>query len=422
MPSVFSWSHKLSINSINRAIRAKKRAETKNKNSITLEEETSSSNVIEERNGGDFELDHFDLFDEHPDNYLLNVDVEEITLTEQSRSISIQCNLLTDIDIRMSAPHVEKCDAETNTATRPNHDLDIENFRDLKRSEELQFYTGFDNYEHFMFVYCLLKPQVNNLQYYPYCTSMKQSVKVLSPANEFFLTLIKLRRNMLTKELGYRFGISVSLVSRIFITWINLLFCQFKELNLWAPYSRLKEVMKFKEKNCTCTVIIDCTEIPIEKPKNPLSQQQTYSNYKSCNTLKILIGISPTGTVTFVSDAYGGATSDRQMVEKSGFLDLLKSGDVILADRGFTIEDLLLSKNVSVNIPEFVPQKKGQLEPTQLDRSKKISSKRIHVERLIGLAKTYRILCGPLPHKLVPLGSRIVFVCFMLINFRCNIM
>ena len=51
------------------------------------------------------------------------------------------------------------------------------------------------------------------------------------------------------------------------------------------------------------TVIIDCFEVFIEKPSNFLARAQTYSNYKSHNTIKVLIGISPQGTVTFVSQA-----------------------------------------------------------------------------------------------------------------------
>lgn len=270
----------------------KKRTTTRNKNKVN-----------------NCDLNNFEIINECADNNLLNLDVEEVTLIEQSRSISVQYDLLTDIN--NSAPQVEKHDVEVNTTIITTHDLRIENFRDPKRSEELHFYTGFNNYEHFMIVYGLLGPQVNNLRYYPHNAPMKQGARALSQADEFFLTVIKLRHNMLMKELGYRIKISVALVSRIFITWVNLLFCQFKELNLRAPYRKLKDLMKYKGKNCTSTVIIDCTEIPIKRPENPLSQQQTYSNYKSCNTLKILVGMSPTGTVTFVCDAYGGTISDR---------------------------------------------------------------------------------------------------------------
>ena len=71
------------------------------------------------------------------------------------------------------------------------------------------------------------------------------------------------------------------------------------------------------------TVIIDFFEVFIEKPSNFLARAQTYSNYKSHNTIKVLIGISPQGTVTFVSQAWGGRTSDKSSTENCGLLNKL---------------------------------------------------------------------------------------------------
>ncbi len=48
------------------------------------------------------------------------------------------------------------------------------------------------------------------------------------------------------------------------------------------------------------------------KPSQPVAQQATFSTYKNRNTVKVLVCISPCGLVTNVSQAYGGATSDRQ--------------------------------------------------------------------------------------------------------------
>ena len=75
------------------------------------------------------------------------------------------------------------------------------------------------------------------------------------------------------------------------------------------------------------------------------------------NTLKVLVGLSETGIVTFVSEAYGGSTFDRQVSERSGLLQKLEANDVVLADRGFNIQDLLLHRNVRLDISDFVPEK-----------------------------------------------------------------
>jgi len=70
-------------------------------------------------------------------------------------------------------------------------------------------------------------------------------------------------------------------------------------------------------------------------------QRDTYSNYKHRNTWKILLGISPNGVVTFVSSLFPGSTSDKIITLKSGLLDQLVPGDLILADKGFLIRDIL---------------------------------------------------------------------------------
>ncbi|CAG5047747.1 unnamed protein product [Parnassius apollo] len=131
--------------------------------------------------------------------------------------------------------------------------------------------------------------------------------------------------------------------------------------------------------------------------------------------------VSASGCVTFVSDAYGGSTSDRELFEKCGLIDKLEPNDIIFSDRGFNVQDLVCHKDVTVNVPEFLKNTDGQFETSQLTRSKNISSERIQVERVIGLAKTFKILSGKLDSKLVPLADRIIFVCFMLTNFKNNI-
>ena len=72
-----------------------------------------------------------------------------------------------------------------------------------------------------------------------------------------------------------------------------------------------------------------------------VTQLITYSSYKSHNTFKLLVGISPTGVVTFLPKLWGGNVFDKQIVKESGFLNLLEPGDSVMTDKGFTIQDLL---------------------------------------------------------------------------------
>ena len=88
-------------------------------------------------------------------------------------------------------------------------------------------------------------------------------------------------------------------------------------------------------------IIIDATEFSVQCPSSRLTQASTFSAYKNRNTIKVLIGITPSGVISLVSKCYEGSISDRKLVELSGLLEKLEPGDDIMADKGFQIQDLL---------------------------------------------------------------------------------
>jgi hypothetical protein len=91
-----------------------------------------------------------------------------------------------------------------------------------------------------------------------------------------------------------------------------------------------------------------------------------------------------------------------------------------MADRGIMVQDLFAGQNVRVNTPTTM---KGvnQLPAVTVVKDRRIASKRVHIERVIGLGKTYKILQNELDHSKTPVGGRIFYVCFVLCNFRGNI-
>jgi hypothetical protein len=58
--------------------------------------------------------------------------------------------------------------------------------------------------------------------------------------------------------------------------------------------------------------------------------------------------------VTFISQLYTGSIFDRELVTRSGFLELpFRVNDSVMADKGFTIQGLL-PLGVSLNLPPFL--------------------------------------------------------------------
>ncbi len=66
-------------------------------------------------------------------------------------------------------------------------------------------------------------------------------------------------------------------------------------------------------------------------------------------------------------------------------------------------------------------KKRNQFSASMLIQDRQVASKRVHIERIIGLAKTYKILTQPLNQQETQLGSEIAFVCFAMCNFRTRI-
>lgn len=191
-----------------------------------------------------------------------------------------------------------------------------------------------------------------------------------------------MRVNISEKVLADNYNVSVSEVSRIFATWVDLLYSRLIQLAVWASKRTIKETMPevFQQKYPLTRVILDCTELFIEKPSCFRAQSETYSTYKSGS--QYCQGTAPNGALTFVSDLYGGHCSDKIIIEHCGILPLLEEGDSVMADRGFEIRDLLASRKVYLNIPPFM-RSKDQLNPYEEDETREIASVRIHVERAI---------------------------------------
>ena len=56
--------------------------------------------------------------------------------------------------------------------------------------------------------------------------------------------------------------------------------------------------------------------------------------------------MSPVPHINFVSNLYSGSISDKEITKQCGFIEQLNPGDVIMADKGFNVQDLLGLKHV----------------------------------------------------------------------------
>ena len=238
--------------------------------------------------------------------------------------------------------------------------------------------------------------------------------------NQLFLYLVWLRNGFTLQHLSWLFDISIPTASRYIITWTNFLYFKLGNVPIWPTREQVDEYMpeSFRRAYPSTRCIIDCTELYCQRPSSLSTQSALYSHYKSHVTYKGLIGISPSGSVTFISQLFDGSISDREIVSRSGFLEpsLWNSQDGAMADRGFVIYDELKELDVVLNIPCFLAGR-DQLTAAEVKESQSIASVRIHVERAIQRVKKFRVLRNEIPLSFYGSVNQIWTACYMLCNF-----
>ena len=248
---------------------------------------------------------------------------------------------------------------------------------DLKGDEEkVKFLTGVSSFAILVTLYNFLE------SFLPSRTS-------LDKFRMFVMTLLRLRFNLSVQFLSYEFSVSLSSVSRIVNGVIDVMYIRMQPFVFWPDRMTLRKTMPMqfrKHFGTRCAVILDCFEVFIERPSNLQARAQTWSSYKHHNTVKFLLGITPQGTVSFLSRAWGGRASDTYITENSGLLDNLLPGDLVLADRGFNIDDSVGCVCAQVKTPAFT-KGKSQLSAVDVETTRRIANVRIHVERVIGIVR-----------------------------------
>ncbi|CAN7981046.1 unnamed protein product [Ixodes pacificus] len=219
------------------------------------------------------------------------------------------------------------------------------------------------------------------------------------------------------KEIARNFGISEGHFSRVFATWINFLHRQLKAFTRFPTCEELQghlpaAFLKFPDTR----VILDGTEVRIERAPSLAAQRQIFSSYKHFNTFKAVAGCAPDGYISFVSDLWGGSSSDRMIVEKSGLLEQLQLGDAIMVEKGFKLNDL--PPGVRVHIPCFRKPGEPQMAENELSHTRHVASTRFIVERAIGRIKPFHILDRPFPITTMNLAEQTFQVCCYLSNLR----
>lgn len=348
-------------------------------------------------------------------------------------STNTTCKCITDLteEIQHLKEKVKTCTNEIEELNLQLQEYEQNKFSLDKIKDDnkaMLFYTGFSNYGIFESVFGYLESKAEKLQYWRGKSEVTDSKsyqnqgskpgqkRKITLKDEFFIVLVRLKVGLFVRDISERFNLSQGQFSKVFTTWINFLYY---ELPLIFPFPSKELIASNLPKSFalypTTRIILDCTEVFIEIPSSMAAQSETWSNYKHHNTYKVLVGVSPNGVCTFVSNLWGGRVSDKEITKQSGILDLLEPGDNIMADKGFIIDDIL-PRGVTLNIPPFRGPNE-QLSSKDVEETMNIAAVRIHVEREMARIKNYHILDGVLPLSLKHISNQMFSVIAYLTNF-----
>lgn len=306
----------------------------------------------------------------------------------------------------------------------------------LTRDADVHFYTGLHNTDTFKVLFDHLSMKASVMQYWkgprqtikeaPMRYSFEDDPNIfLKPGPgrklrlevELLLVMMRLRLGLLLHDLAFRFQISESLVSSIFLTWVRLMRFELSHLIIWPSKDVIKQNLPlcFKTFYPHVRCIIDCSEVFIETPSSLDTQAQCWSEYKHHCTIKFLVAITPNGMFSFVSNCYGGRASDKFITKDCGFYLKLEPNDQVMADRGFKIKEDLMTVQAKLAIP---PSTCGSLAmcATAVTETSRIANVRIYVEQAIGRLKTFRFLKHEIPIACLPVSDDIVVTCCAICN------
>ncbi|XP_043978249.1 uncharacterized protein LOC122834154 [Gambusia affinis] len=251
--------------------------------------------------------------------------------------------------------------------------------------------------------------------------------KKLSQFQMVVLTLMRLRLDLPVQHLCHLFNVSHKTLSDIFADTIDVLYAHFKPVVNWPERHSLQAAMPpqfLKAFGKRVMIIVDIFEIGTEKPSNLKARAQTFSQHKGRHTMKYLIGITPHGSISFISNGWGGRASDKHIAENCGILSNLLPGDIVFAGRGFDIKDCVGVMCAEVKMPSFT-KGRGQLYAKDVEDTQAVAHLRIHVKRVIGCMRNkFKMLHRTVPISLLltcegeetTLLDKIVYVCCSLVN------
>ena len=228
---------------------------------------------------------------------------------------------------------------------------------------------------------------------------------LLSPKQALFLLLTMLKTSITQAHMETEFGIDQTSISRYIRRIIRMLEGMLptgkrmmKLLDNMTDTSQITELIPEFDN----TILVDGTQVRIQRPEDADARKAAYSGKKKTTTFNTAVYTTTNGVILGISDTEPGTAHDFTMFKES-LPDMGIIGKSML-DADTPPEERLNLKGDSgyqgaathcpganVSIP-FKKPRGGSLTDAQKEYNKKLSSKRVTVEHVMGDIKEYNIM------------------------------
>ncbi|XP_034046320.1 uncharacterized protein LOC117527924 [Thalassophryne amazonica] len=271
--------------------------------------------------------------------------------------------------------------------------------------EKMLFYTSLQ-YD----VFCIL---ISSLKRFELKYFYAWKVKSLSLEDQLLVTLMKLRLNLRNLDLAHRFGSSETTIGNVIKTFIcalhDLLFDRVVDHKIPS-----QAICKGSMPKSFQEFISDAMEVTQDIQGDLGKESSAYSNYKSWHAVKVEPGVNLNSDHDYCSNVYPGSTSEAAIVQDCGLLHSLEAGDLIVADKGFTIKKFI-PLGVNLSIPPFLASK-SQFLKEEAELCRTIARAQINMERA-----NFQIV-HDIPANLRPLSIKIIQLCSCLSNLQPHLL
>jgi hypothetical protein len=232
-----------------------------------------------------------------------------------------------------------------------------------------------------------------------------------SPRKRLFFILFYFRHYPIQELLGALFGFTQSQANRWIMRLTPLLKKTLKR-ELVLPERRTANLERLFKEETERKLLLDGTDRPIRRPKNPEKQQECYSGRKKRHTVKNVV-LTCERAVEYLSPTAPGSQSDKRLAEPLEAVDF-PNRSVVISDLGF--QGLQLSNKALIH-PTKKPRGR-ELAPGLRPFNRVVAGVRVGVEHVISGVKRCRIVSDVLRHLKEGFNDLVMEVAAGLHNFR----